>query len=79
MVKQSFLTKNKVWIITGLLLLGWFYWFQLQPIIVRKKCLLNTGKAARKINSFTPDNLNTAYRFCLTISGLKPEDLFNEK
>lgn len=78
MAKQSFFVKNKVWVVAGLLLLGWFYWFQFRPMTTRKGCMNEVKEIAQRTKDFSPDMLNASYRFCLTRHGLKAEDLVNK-
>ena len=58
------LKKNWIIILILLLIAGWFYWFQLRPVIIRKNCysvamsaeaeLSELIKAAMSLNRDTP-------------------------
>lgn len=56
---NTFILKNKTWIITILLLAGWFYWFQLRPAMIRKQdvpVILDTPKTTSCTRTTRLDN-----------------------
>lgn len=62
----------KIVVFTSLGLLiasGWFYWFQLRPINIRKSCV---NEARKKYGAISTNN---TYRICLVKKGFKPESL----
>lgn len=61
-----------------LVILGYFYWFQIRPSLVRKNCLELIRKEFKdkKYYGYTTKGANNRYRVCFTEYGLKPEDLF---
>jgi len=52
-----------------LLIAGWFYWFQIRPMNIRKSCVNEAMK------SYSEKRRNNAYRICLVKKGLSPESL----
>lgn len=77
------LTTNQKLVIVGLLLfVGMFYWFQIRPSQIRKKCFSSVTEIRDKLAStykpLTNSQANNYYRKCFAESGFKPEDLVKE-
>jgi len=65
-------------IIIGLLtlvLIGWFYWFQYKPMVIRKDCIKRLRDRAKTEQITLDYTLNMVYRACLIDHGMKPEDV----
>ena len=53
-----------------------FYWSQVRPARIRKKCIKRVREIAREQEGGSFEVVNYNYRTCLTQNGLKAEDLF---
>lgn len=76
-------SNNLIFGVTTLvLIMGWFYWFQLRPSNIRKKCYAYTmEKRDERINTNKPltnGEANIYYRRCFVQNGLKPEDIITK-
>lgn len=62
--------KILIFLYLASLLSGWFYWFQIRPMNVRKYCVNESmeGNLNKRIK-------NNNYRICLVKKGLNPESL----
>lgn len=63
--------KKLLLVLLGLLLIGWFYWFQLRPHETRRNCEAFAGS-----KSSNKSIVNNFYRQCLVKNGMEPESLF---
>ena len=66
---------KKGYVLILLVLIGLlFYWFQVRPSQIRKKCYEIVKAKSRKLLEH-----NLVYRSCLVENGMKAEDIFPNK
>lgn len=73
----SFLKDNwfKV-VIVLVIIIGWFYWFELRPGNIRHNCLKRVFDLEEVEENQNSVRLNNNYRACLIKYKLKPESVF---
>lgn len=73
MIKE--ILKDKKILIIIVLILGWFYWFQIRPAQIRKECLNIVRQESKESEKYSRAQATVRYRTCLIDRGMKPEDL----
>jgi uncharacterized protein YxeA len=77
MILKDLLSNQKYFILILFLILGWFYWTQYRPSVIRKNCYLSTQKEYERLNRHEKSyfNPNPSYQKCLSKNGMKSEKL----
>jgi len=75
---KKIIKKNKLALTAVALLLFLFYWFQIRPTIIRKKCFIEAVSSEKEPQTvdYIKESVNFNYKTCIVKNGMKSESVY---